>query len=82
MRTKLWILLVCFPIINLSAQVEEANKLLHGFCRIEDKLQVLYDEMWGKEVTFAQLLQIGCGLGLEAPLKEYTPELLGLDTNS
>ena len=72
------------PHYTKAERLNEANKLLQGLCRIEglsEKVKVLCDELWGREVTFAQLLEVGRGLGLDAPFKGCNGELLGIDPN-
>lgn len=56
------------PHYSKAERLEEANKLFDSLCRIEglqDRVKDLCDDLWGKEVTLAQLLEIGKGLGLE-----------------
>jgi len=49
------------PHYSRSERLDEAARVLPG---LEDRLTDLCDELWGKEVTFSQLLEIGEGLGL------------------
>ena len=59
------------PHYSKEERLEEANRLLEGLCQIENlqnRVRELCDELWGKEVTFAQLLEIGRELGLDTPL--------------
>ncbi len=51
------------PHYSRSEQLDEAARVLPG---LEDRLTRLCDELWGKEVTFDQLLEIGKELGLSA----------------
>jgi len=59
------------PHYSISERLDEANRLLEGLCQIDnlqDRIKKICDELWGKEVTFAQLLDIGRDLGLEPNL--------------
>lgn len=56
------------PHYSRTERLEEATRVLQGLCPGKD-LQAhvgqLCDQLWGKETTFAQLLDIGKELGLE-----------------
>jgi hypothetical protein len=59
------------PHYSKIERLEEANRLLDKLCHIEglqDRVRELCDELWGMEVTLAQLLEIGRSLGLEPRL--------------
>ncbi len=59
------------PHYSKIERIDEANKLLDRLCQIEDlqdRVSKLCDELWGKEVTLSQLLEIGRGLKLEPRL--------------
>jgi len=56
------------PHYSRAERLEEATRVLEGLGQIkEPQVQVreLCHELWGKEVTFAQLVEIGRGLGVE-----------------
>jgi hypothetical protein len=46
-----------------SERLNEAARVLPG---LEDRLNELCNELWGKDVTFNQLLEIGKELGLKS----------------
>lgn len=56
------------PHYSRDERLEEAIGVLRGLCQfdaIEDRVGRLCEELWGKEVTMAGLLEIGKSLGLE-----------------
>jgi len=53
------------PHYSKAERLEEAIRILPG---LQPQVRELGDELWGKEVTLTQLLEIGKGLGLELPI--------------
>ena len=56
------------PHYSRAERLEEATRVLEGLCQIKEphvQARELCDELWGKEVTLAQLLEIGRELGVE-----------------
>jgi len=67
------------PHYSKAERLEEATDVLHKLCPRSDLQAVvsdLCDRLWGKEVTFSQLIDIGKGIGLEPAL---APGLESLD---
>ena len=54
------------PHYSKAERLEEALRILPG---LQGRVRGLGDELWGREVTFAQLLEIGKGLGLEPAIR-------------
>lgn len=52
------------PYYSKAERLEEAIRILPG---LQPRVRELADELWGKEVTFTQLLEIGKGLSLKLP---------------
>ena len=56
------------PHYSRAERLEEAETVLQGVCpgkELQAQVNELCNELWGKEVTFTQLLEIGRDLGLE-----------------
>ena len=56
------------PHYSKAERLEEAAKVLEGVrpgAETASRVRTLCDDIWGKEVTFSQLLDIGEGLGLK-----------------
>lgn len=59
------------PHYSKAERLDEAGRLLQGLCRMDnlpEQVQGVCDDIWGREVTFSQLLEIGKEFGLTVPL--------------
>lgn len=60
------------PHYSRTERLEEANRVFEGLGQIKEpqaQARELCHELWGQEVTLAQLVEIGQGLGLELAIK-------------
>lgn len=61
------------PHYSKSERLDEAIALLQGLCMIDSlsvQVHEICDELWGSEVTFSQLMEIGRDMGLAIPYWE------------
>lgn len=61
------------PHYSKAERLDEAGRLLQGLCQVDNlplKVQEICNDIWGGEVTFPQLIDIGKNLGLDVKLCE------------
>lgn len=66
------------PHYSKEERLSEASRLLSGLCQIDsisERVMEICDELWGKEVTFSQLTEIGRELGLAVPFLDKVNNL-------
>jgi len=59
------------PHYSKAERLDEAERLLGGICMVNnlsDQVKSICDELWGREVSIAEIVEVGKGLGLDTPL--------------